>query len=518
MSDPGPFGNPDGSRAAIEEVLEGFVNFGSPLVWGGLARDDDRKARVIVGRKGSGKTVYLRRLQAAAVKEDSLYADDIQQRVPSTESIVRFCQLFEGSIVDEKWTNLWRCAILSSVVSHLLNVSSLTNLIPPGIVSDLKKEFEKILPIYKAPVTAYSQITQIIETNHTANMVRTFFNNPLWSALEWMIGEALKHCPPLCFFIDAVDEEFEHAPMYWLKCQLGLFYETMRMLREQKLGGRLHIFICIRDLVLSSVLRSEHRTRYFNEPHIRILNWNRNAISHLLTKKIEMLDDEHFLGNPKKGKTLTALLGRETIKNSSRDTLEPVEQYLLRHTRLLPRDIIILGNRLCEEIQKAKRFSPDPQDEILIRSTVSEVARFIGDEQLIICGNQITSNAMPGDAARKLYSSLYTGDREYIGGVSDDLKKLISEIGKDRFSKKELENSRKKAADLFGESSDPYSVLWQNGMLGYCEKYGRERRIRFYSEEKMDEFRLPLDKDEYVFHSCLIDSVGIDAVGHSPVM
>jgi hypothetical protein len=61
MSDPGPFGNPDGSRAAIEEVLEGFVNFGSPLVWGGLAmRDDDRKARVIVGRKGSGKlSIYV---------------------------------------------------------------------------------------------------------------------------------------------------------------------------------------------------------------------------------------------------------------------------------------------------------------------------------------------------------------------------------------------------------------------------------------------------------------------------
>jgi hypothetical protein len=258
MSDPGPFGNPDGSRAAIEEVLEGFVNFGSPLVWGGLAmRDDDRKARVIVGRKGSGKTVYLRRLQAAAVKEDSLYADDIQQRVPSTESIVRFCQLFEGSIVDEKWTNLWRCAILSSVVSHLLNVSSLTNLIPPGIVSDLKKEFEKILPIYKAPVTAYSQITQIIETNHTANMVRTFFNNPLWSALEWMIGEALKHCPPLCFFIDAVDEEFEHAPMYWLKTkEMGVevvkvsYYGNLRL--QNQMGSftlSRTPFSCLEDYV-----------------------------------------------------------------------------------------------------------------------------------------------------------------------------------------------------------------------------------------------------------------------------
>jgi hypothetical protein len=32
--------------------------------------------------------------------------------------------------------------------------------------------------------------------------------------------------------------------MYWLKCQEGLFYQVMRLLRDHKLGGRLHIVVC----------------------------------------------------------------------------------------------------------------------------------------------------------------------------------------------------------------------------------------------------------------------------------
>ena len=64
--------------------------------------------------------------------------------------------------------------------------------------------------------------------------------------------------------------------MYWLKCQEGLFYQVMRMLRDHKLGGRLHVVICIRDIVMSSVYRSEHAPRYYNEPHIRVLNWDRD--------------------------------------------------------------------------------------------------------------------------------------------------------------------------------------------------------------------------------------------------
>src|SRR5262245_28735880 len=107
-----PFGTPDGARANLEEVVEGFVTFGSAH-WGGLAtRGDDVSARVIVGRKGSGKTVYLRRLQSHAAADASRYADSIQRSLPTTLDVVRFCQWFTTDKVDDAWTLLWSRAIL----------------------------------------------------------------------------------------------------------------------------------------------------------------------------------------------------------------------------------------------------------------------------------------------------------------------------------------------------------------------------------------------------------------------
>jgi hypothetical protein len=521
--DMGPFGNPDGSRATIEEVQDGFVNFGTETVWGGWSglamRANDRTARVIVGRKGSGKTVYMRRLQADAAHEDSIYADVIQQSIPSTECIIKFCQLFPNNVLLGKWVELWRLAILRSVVSHLLYSPRLKNILSPSMAAELKTGFSGILKSeFRTPVSAYSQVTQIIENNDIAYKVNAYFNDPLWEQLEWTIGEGIKNSPPLCFYLDAVDEEFEHAPMYWLKCQLGLFYQTMRMLRDSRLGGRLHIFICIRDLVLSSVLQSEHRTRYIEESHVRILNWNKNAIRHLLKKKIEMLDGEFFLNDARRGKTLENWLGRETLHNKARKIDEPVEQYLLRHTRLLPRDIIVLGNRLCIEIRTAKREGSGASIETIIRRAVAETAKLFGNEQLTICGNQIASDTMPSDAGRYGYSEVYTGDQEYIRGITENLKALIAAIGKDRFPGRELLSSRKLADELFGAGSDPYSVLWQNGLLGYIDGKGKQKHVVFFSEERMDEFQLPLNKQQYVFHSCLIDSVSLKGIGRTPIM
>ena len=38
------------------------------------------------------------------------------------------------------------------------------------------------------------------------------------------------------------------------------------------------IVISIRDIVMSSVYRSEHAPRYQDEPHIRVLGWTRKSI------------------------------------------------------------------------------------------------------------------------------------------------------------------------------------------------------------------------------------------------
>lgn len=510
-----PFGNPDGSRAAIEDVIQGFVAFGSSSEWGGLStQDDDLTVRVIVGKKGSGKTVYLRRLQAYASNQPDLYADDIQQSLPSTENIIKFCQFFEEKILTEKWMLLWHRAILRSITSHLIN----SDRIKMGTTSRrmetlLAFEKDKIIRNFTTPMSIYSQVSEIINMFETRNQITKFLDDPRWPELEYRIAETIKDLPPLCFYVDAVDEEFAHAPMYWQRCQKGLFYQTMRLLRDARLGGRLHIVICIRDIVLSAIYRSEHRTRYRKEPHIRILKWDRYAISYFLNQKIQRLDERFFIGNPKIRKDTESWLGIKKIHNNIRNYDELVEDYLIRHTRLLPRDIVNLGNSLCETIEKAKK-----RDEIdllnnKIRDTVSEEAKFFGEEQLIICGNQIASDQIPKRAALHEYSDIYTGNQEYIRGIAEDLKKLIKYIGKDRFTKAEFERAQDHALTAFNNNSDPFSVLWQNGLIGYV-KYGETpnlEEIKFYSESS--DYRISLEEDNYAFHSCLIDSVGISPLG-----
>lgn len=129
----GPFGNPDGSRADIEAVQKDFIPFWGSSVWGGLAtEEDDLTARIIVGRKGSGKTVYLRRLHAFASNQHSIYADEIQRNLPTTETVVKFSQWCTEKNLTEKWMNVWYAAILRAIVSNLLHNPKLR----PSVNSD----------------------------------------------------------------------------------------------------------------------------------------------------------------------------------------------------------------------------------------------------------------------------------------------------------------------------------------------------------------------------------------------
>lgn len=508
----GPFGNPDGSRADIEDVVQGFVNFGGSSEWGGLATTrDDFTARVIVGRKGSGKTVYLRRLQAYASDQPDVYADDIQQSLPTTENIIKFCQLHEASVLTEKWMLLWNKAVLRSISSHLLNSEKLNKNINRKRIETIL-EYGPIIRRFTTPVSIYSQISEIIQMYDTRAQFDRFLQDPRWPELEHRISELAKDCPPMCFYIDAVDEEFAHAPMYWHQCQKGLFYQTMRFLRDAKLGGRLHIVICIRDIVLSSIERSEHRTRYRKEPHIRILKWDKEAIRHFLNEKISRLDDRYFIGSPR-DKNLVSWLGRAKIYNNVRNCDESLEDYLIRHTRLLPRDIVILGNSLCEVIEKSKKRDELDLVEKRIRDVVSKEARIFGDEQLIICGNHVASDQIPKSSALDGYSNIYTGNKEYLRGIAEDIKGVIKSIGKDHFTRSELDHARDNASGTFNNQSDLFSILWQNGLIGYIEydSINNINRIKFRSEDSA-EFGIPLKKEVYVFHSCLIDCVGIEPI------
>jgi hypothetical protein len=500
----GPFGNPDGSRADIEDVISEFVDFNP--AYGHLAtRANDSMVRVIVGKLGAGKTVYLRRLQDFQAHQDSVYADVPDQSLPKTEVVVKACQWFSDSVLVEKWMQIWERAIMRSLASHLLRRPELRQQLREEQAEEIEKSYARLLDDSRRPRSIYSQVRDIINQRQTGYQLSTYLDDPLWDDLEDLLGEAIGQCKPIYFYLDAVDEEFGHAPMYWLKCQEGLFYQVMRLLRDHRLGGRLHVVVCIRDIVMSSVYRSEHAPRYYNEPHIRVLTWDRDSLLYLLGQKLQRLPPSLLMRRAASGPpTIGDWLGVDGQWPGT-DGEEAIEDYLLSHTRLIPRDIISLGNELSEEVLRQKHTGHESLPPAALAAVVQRCAKRFGDSQLAQCANQISSDLMPENAALHNYSELFTSTQAYISGVQEDVRSFVRMIGVDRFPRADLE-ALQEVADLhFEKTTDLASVLWQNGLLGYVDEIGRRR---FYSMGDVEEFHFPPDVGTYVLHPCLVHAVG----------
>jgi len=502
----GPFGNPDGSRADIEDLVSEFVDFGGNPAYGHLAtRANDSMVRVIVGKLGAGKTVYLRRLQDFQSHQDSVYADVPQQSLPKTEVVVKACQWFSDSVLVEKWMQIWERAIMRSLASHLLRRPELRQQLRDEAAEEIEHSYARLLDDFRRPRSIYSQVRDIINERQTGHQLSTYLDDPLWDDLEDLLGEVVGQCKPIYFYLDAVDEEFSHAPMYWLKCQEGLFYQVMRLLRDHRLGGRLHIVVCIRDIVMSSVYRSEHAPRYYNEPHIRVLTWDRGSLLYLLGQKLQRLPPSLLMRRATTGPpTIRDWLGVDG-QWPGPDGDGTIEDYLLGHTRLIPRDIISLGNELSEEVLRQKQAGHDGLPAAALEAVVQRCAKRFGDSQLAQCANQISSDLMPENAALHNYSELFTSTQAYISGVQEDVRSFVRMIGADRFSRGDLV-ALQEVADLhFEKATNLASVLWQNGLLGYLDESGRRR---FYSMGDVEQFHFPPEVSTYVLHPCLVHAVG----------
>jgi hypothetical protein len=506
----GPFGNPDGSRADLDDVVGEFVDFGGHPAFGDLATPAaDSTVRVIVGTLGAGKTVYMRRLQDYQSHQDSVYATAPQQDLPETEVVVRACQWFTGQVLVEKWMQIWRRAILRALASHLLLRRELRRLVPDDLAEELSTEYGRLLGDYRRPRSVYSQVRDIINDQHTAHQLTSYLTDSAWDDLEDALGEALAQCKPVYFYLDAVDEEFGHAPMYWLKCQEGLFYQVMRLLRDHRFGGRLHVVVAVRDIVISSVYRSEHAPRYRNEPHIRVLHWDKAALLYLLQRKLRRLPPQQLM-RPVHGDDVTVRdwLGLPSVTNEW-GAREKIEDYLVRHTRMIPRDVVTLGNALAGEVSRAKQAGRDKVPEQAVHDVVARCAKWFGDSQLAQCANQVASDLMPAQAAQHGYSDLYTGAGAYISGsVLDQMRSILRLMSTSRFPRRDLEVLRAIGNPQFDDATDLTSVLWLNGLLGYVDPEGRER---FYSLGDVEDFQVPAEVDDYVVHPVLARSLGLSA-------
>lgn len=512
-----PFGTPDGANANLQDLLDDFVEFEHRAPDDALvASAADHSTRIIVGKMGVGKTVYVRRFQAAAAEEDSLYADSVRQDVPPTEDVINVAQQFRAPVVEEVWAKIWRRAMVRSALSHILCHHSLRNRPEAEELSSIAAVYRHIVPVGRAPRSIYTEAADIISEHRTRQQIRGYVEHKDWPDLEWNVSEALKTLPPLCFYLDAVDKNFSAAPMYWLKCQKGLVTQVLGLMQEDGFR-RLHIVACVRDIVLSSILRGEQAGRYRNEPHIRVLDWDYPAIRHFLREKIRRLPSEYLL-KPNADDPVESWLGKRFLHNARRQTDEKIEDYLLRHTRLIPRDVVLVGNLLARGTAECKQQGVSELSDEKIQRVVNQAARGFADQQLEVCANQVAADMIPERGSHHGSAAFYVGSDEYARGVAGELRRLIAELGTDRVTYEELTAALAKTGGELARHGHTLDVLWQHGLLGYDSEEAASAHVHlshvhFYAATEVDDFNVPEGRDTYVLHPCVAHRIELKPVG-----
>jgi hypothetical protein len=500
------FGQPDGAISNIDTFQDDFVDL--PSRYGGIARDPaDARVRVVVGQLGTGKSLYLRRMQDATKHaNDSVYSDSIQlNSVLTSEDLASFSTRLKSRGNTENWKVLWRRAIFRSVASHVCT--------QPEFASAMTEEAHQrlmtcngLLGSLQSPRSPMHVAKEIITENASAPILRKYLSESLWTDAEYAITNVLRNGPAIFLYLDHLDNNFRWAPTLWSECQRGLFYTVMDFLREDTLRNKLHVIITIRDMTYASIRASEHAPRYLDPTHINLMSWNWDSMTYLLTEKLARLPEEYFVDPD--DRSPGSWLGMKIVRNARPSAgEEEVGDYVLRHTRLVPRDLITLGNRICDEIRGVghKEFTEES-----LREIVSVCAHDSAKSQIAQAANQVLSDLMPEDAVRNSYEHFYLQPNSYVEkDAADKIVDCIDGTGSEVLTRDALHHMNAAATEAFAAPVVLTDVLWQNGLLGVLsQKPGGHTAARFFSiaGEGGAGSRLPLSQQSsWIWHPILFD-------------
>ena len=447
------------------------------------------------------------------------FATDVETNSQlTTQSVLKFAELLKlrgGNTED--WKALWRCGIIRSAASQILfsrriNISSAQQPEREGL--------SRHLQFLGHPETAHKvtqEVQLIIQSHHSEHTMRRYLNDKRWMDISNYVADILSQSAGLYLYVDDVDKNFRWAPSLWIQCQRGLFYTVMDFLREDSFRSKLHVVMALRDIAFSSVKVSEHAGRYLDKTHINVLSWDRLSMEYLLNEKLKALPAAYF--SDPKSKTIRSWLGFDVIANS-RPTHhdEPVAQYLIRHTSMVPRDMVKLGNDLCHVIRGLDGAKPTPDQ---VREIVSENAAQSATRQATQCANQALSDAIPVDAFTRDYDHVYLRPNMYaLGQARDNVYKAISIARSEAFGLSDLEAIDESARESFGSDKVKMSdTLWQQGLLGYVDDKGSGR---FYRVDSLDGSSLVVPRSarvrNYVWNPLIFDlQLGVEPSLASPI-
>jgi hypothetical protein len=516
-----PFGAPDAATADLDldQLWEQYVNIDGTLT-------PTREAaipRVVFGRKGSGKSHYLRALNALKARDPSVLAYGPSTDPPPHDWVIRLSMALQREAIPT-WEMFWQKAILASAATTLLSRSH--DATDPR-TEQLALATRQVLGIKQLPVgplSPFGAARHILTRSGSLEQFQAILGRPQWQEVEDGLATLVTAAPPLYFFLDNLDAVDSFAPRPWHSCQRGLL-EAVLHLAEDPRWRRIHTVVALKDTVVQALLNSVHGQKYVHSPWLHRLEWSAEQSQEFMRRKIGKLDSLWYAALTPPA-SAAEWLGRDVILNDVRHMDEQIEAYLLRHTLLLPRDVVEMGNCICEAIEKAHTRGRVHLTDDEVRAAVNRAAIQIGKTGVYGAGIEVARRLMPSEAPLHGVSGAYgvtdVDEIDTDGGmtraISEEYAMVLTlgvkAIKRDRFGVAALDNLhtvvRQKLPHKEAQE-EATGALWRLGMIGVIEGQLESGQAHFYGHSEHDSWLLP-DAERFALHPSMIDYAGAESI------
>ncbi|OYP35846.1 hypothetical protein [Rhodopirellula sp. MGV] len=461
--------------------------------------------RLIVGEPGAGKT---RTLLQHPFAEDAVNIGIVDVGLhPDTEGVMgvhRALRPVQANTV-EYWEKYWRMATIRAIATHILFGREKNG----NGSSDIEalRTFVTRARATSVPVCVTDSLTHICQGLMTRNEFREYYHSDEFARATVAVEQALRSGSRFPILLDVSDEVLDNAPVAWSECLQGLMFFVL----SSKSDSLFHSV----DLVATSSARvhraATRQPRYFNyssRADIMTLAWEARDAKRFLSRKVSSLPTR-FKFTHSSSDELRDWLGVGSIMNRSRNRREKVADYVVRHTRLMPRQIICIGNELCRSVQHAKRAGGIRIGRETIHGIVHKSVRDFAREMILDCSCELV---LQGIARQFKRSSLnvYDGSNEDIVGNGHALKRLLNGFQSEQAKIHELRAAiLRELTENEATADDVLQLLWQRRFFGVIEQTGtRKSSVRFCNRSQELDWA-SLSNSSLQFNTLIIDAVNL---------
>ncbi|HYD38325.1 MAG TPA: hypothetical protein VEA60_11970 [Allosphingosinicella sp.] len=548
-----PLGAEDAAKR--EDVADVFVDVRELIPQTSLHTNDIKAIRIVVGKKGSGKTHILRYIESESQGARTvIYCTLSDNAIPiALES--QFSREVDRPHARSRWSKFWRIVLSVSILSRFISAAAdvpqrraaTKFLIDQGYTRDevradewkttrellirhfadsyFPKDFSFRLANLRGPRDPTSVIHRLLDGVHSLRAMDELIDFVEVSGLEAEIGALAKGYRPFHIIIDGIDDVSWRQPRAWLDFQVGLFDATFYFQETLRSSEQVAVTVAMRNFIYLSAAESPHIDRIRN---LLSLNWTPTSALAFLNRRLNQIAKNSFADAPKlaSDRPLAAWLGFDSVVAVRRSVEESVEAYVLRHTRLSPRNLIRLFNLLVQEknrkTSRQETFDADDFRQIVgrIGEEVAELMLKVAAEEIIAFIAEVSDTVVRAKRSEGVVTWVAWTLEEAIRAVGNEvmdaarydrfLVQLLEAILPDHLLKDRASGSK------FEEYMRTVElVLWRCNVIAFRD----DRRFKpgwVFSWSPREDVK-PQGGGDVGFHSALIPKCDLEVSEHGPV-